>query len=79
MLGARFTRKAVDAVTSNLPWLFGLVGLAIALLALAALPLRATRGEAAAVLAHHRETIAFAGAGILIGATVAYALYALNI
>jgi len=75
VLGARFAKTAVDALTNIPAWLFGLLGLAIALLAVAALPLRATRRRgAAAALAHHRGTVALAGAGMLIAVTVAYAL-----
>jgi len=75
VLGTRFTKRAVDAVKSIPLWLFALLGLAIALLAIAALPLRATpNGRAAAVLAHRRGMIALAGASALAAFTVAYAL-----
>jgi hypothetical protein len=54
---------------------FALLGLAIALLAFAALPLRATPNrQAAVVLAHRRGMIALAGAAALLAVTVAYAL-----
>ena len=75
VLGVRFT-KAVDAVKAIPPWLFALLGLAIALLAVAALPLRATpNGRTAAVLAHRRRLIALAGAAALVAVTVSYALH----
>jgi hypothetical protein len=74
-LGARFTQKAVDVVTSIPPWLFLLLGLAIMLLAVAALPLRATPNRQTAVaLANRRGMIALSGAATLLAATVAYAL-----
>jgi hypothetical protein len=74
ILGVRFT-KAVDAVKAIPLWLFVLLGLAIALLAVAALPLRATpNGRVAVVLAHRRGLIALAGAAMLVAVTVAYAL-----
>jgi hypothetical protein len=75
VLGTRFARDAVEAVTSIPPWLYALLGLAIALLAVAALPLRATPGPRSAVLlANRRALIALAGAAVLTVATVAYAL-----
>lgn len=74
-LGARFAQKAVDVVTSIPLWLFALLGLAIAQLAVAALPLRATPSpQTAVVLAHRRGMIALSGAGTLLAVTVAYAL-----
>jgi hypothetical protein len=74
VLGARFT-KAVDAVKGVPFWLFVLLGFAIALLAVAALPTRAApNGKTAAVLARHRATIALAGAAAFVVVTVAYAL-----
>lgn len=77
VLGAKFTRKAiVDAITGIPPWLYGLLGLAIALLAVAALPLRATPSRGAAItLAHHRGVVALGGAAMLVAVTVAYALH----
>lgn len=76
VLGARFTKRAVDAVQSIPLWLFALLGLAIAILALAALPLRAapTR-RAASALARHRGAVALTGAAVLLGVTVAYTLH----
>lgn len=77
VLGTRFTKRAVvDAVKSIPLWLFVLLGLAIALLAVAALPLRAapTRRGASA-LAHHRGVVALAGAAALVAVTVSYALH----
>lgn len=79
VLGARFTKPAtavVDAVKSVPIWLFILLGLAIALLAVAALPLRAapTR-RGASTLAHRRGIFALAGAAALVAVTVAYALH----
>ncbi len=74
VLGVRFT-KAVDVVKAIPLWLFVFLGLAIALLAVAALPLRATpNGRTAVVLAHRRRLIALAGAAVLLAVTVAYAL-----
>jgi hypothetical protein len=77
LLGVKVARKAVDTVTRIPPWLFALLGVAIALLAIAALPLRATPSRRAAVLlARRRAMIALAGAGALLAAaTVAYALH----
>jgi hypothetical protein len=75
VLGTRFAQEAVDAVTSIPPWLYALLGLAIALLAVAALPLRATPGPRTAVLlADRRALIALAGATVLTAATIAYSL-----
>lgn len=75
VLGARFTRAA-DVVRSIPLWLFVLLGLAIALLAVASVPLRAapTRRGASA-LARHRSAVAIAGAATLVAVTVAYALH----
>lgn len=73
-LGVRFAREAVDVVTSIPLWLYALLGLAIALLAVAALPLRATPGPRTAVLlANRRALVALAGAAVLTAATIAYA------
>lgn len=82
-LGARFAREAVDQVASIPRWLFAVLGLAIVLLAVAALPLHATPSpKAAAILARRRGVIAMAGAVIaMAGAatltvvTIAYALH----
>jgi hypothetical protein len=76
VLGARFTRNAVNAIESIPTWLFVLLGLAIALLAVAALPLWvAPNGRTAAVLAHRRGLIALAGAAALVAVTVSFALH----
>jgi hypothetical protein len=75
VLGRRFAQEAVDAVRSIPPWVYALLGLAIALLAVAALPLRATPGPRTAVLlANRRALIALSGAAVLTAATIAYAL-----
>ena len=75
VLGAKFTR-AVDAVKSIPLWLFALLGLAIAILAVAALPLRAAPSRRAALaLAHHRGTAVLTGAAVLVAVMVAYTLH----
>jgi hypothetical protein len=75
VLGARFAKEAVGVVKSIPPWLFVLLGLALSLLGIAALPVRAAPTRQAAVaLAHHRGTVALAGAALLVAVTVAYAL-----
>jgi hypothetical protein len=75
VLGRRFAQEAVDVVTSIPPWVYALLGLAIALLAVAALPLRATPSPRTAVLlANRRALIALTGAAVLTVATIAYAL-----
>jgi hypothetical protein len=57
-------------------WFLAVLGLAIALLAVAALPLRATPSpKAAAILAQRRGVIAIAGAATLAVVTIAYALH----
>jgi hypothetical protein len=82
-LRARFAREAADQVAS-IPLLFLVVlGLAIALLAVAALPLHATPSpKVAAILAQRRGVIAIAGAATLAAGaatlavvTIAYALH----
>lgn len=74
-LGARFAQEAADQVASTPLWFLALLGLAIMLLAVAALPLRATPSpKAAAILAQRRDVIAFAGAATLAAVTIAYAL-----
>jgi hypothetical protein len=76
VLGARFRNKAVNAVQSIPIWVFLLLGFAIVLLAVAALPLRAAPNRRAALaLAHHRGTVALAGATALVAVTVAYTLH----
>jgi hypothetical protein len=74
VLGARFSR-AGDAVKSIHPLLWIGLGIAIALLALAALPLEAApNARIAALLAYRRMTVAVAGATTLVAVTIAYAL-----
>jgi hypothetical protein len=75
VLGAKFARKAVEAARSVPLWLYLLLVLAIALLAAAALPLRAapTTGAASA-LARHRGVLAVAGAATLVAVMVTYVL-----
>jgi hypothetical protein len=76
VLGERFTRRAVDAVKGVPLWVFLLVGIAIALLAVAAAPLRAAPGtRLAGALARRRALIALAGAGALVAATVAFVFH----
>jgi hypothetical protein len=75
VLGAKFTKRAVEAVKSIPLWLFALLGLAIAILAVAALPMRAAPSRRAAfALAHHRSAFAVAGAALLLVVMVAYTL-----
>jgi hypothetical protein len=75
VLGAKFAKNVVGVVKSVPPLLFVLLGLAIGLLGVAALPLRATPTRStAAALAHHRGSVALAGAALLVAVTVAYAL-----
>ena len=72
VLGARFTR-AVNAIEGIPLWLFLLLGLAIAMLAVAALPLRATpNGRTAAMLVQRRGMITLAGALALAAVAVSY-------
>ena len=69
----------MDAVKSIPNLLFVLLGLAIALLAVAALPLRAAPTRRAAMaLARHRGAVALAGTAVLavaVAMTVAYTLH----
>jgi hypothetical protein len=76
ILGAKFAKYAVGGVVKRIPpLLFVLFGLAIGLLAVAALPLRATPTQHAAVtLAHHRGAVSLAGAALLVAIGVAYVL-----
>ena len=70
VLGARFTRKAVDAAKGVPLWLYGLALLAIALLAAGAfLPKAAPRGLATSMV------VGMTGAAVLLIAMVAYVLY----
>lgn len=74
VLGVRFTRAA-EAVKEIPRPLFAILGLAILLLALAALPLRwVPNARVAAVLAYRRSLVALAGAITLVAVAVAYAL-----
>jgi hypothetical protein len=74
VLGVQFIRAA-DVVKRIHPLLYVLLGLAIALLALAALPLRfVPNAHLAAVLAYRRSIVATAGAAALVAVSVFYAL-----
>jgi hypothetical protein len=75
VLGAKFAKNALGAIKSIPPLLFVLLGIAIGLLGVAALPLRmAPPRQAALTLAHHRGGVAIAGAALLVAVTIAYAL-----
>lgn len=75
VLGTKFAKAGVDAVKSIPPWLFALLGLAIALLAVSALPPKATPAPGAAVtLAHHRGVVALSGAAVMVATVIVYAL-----
>jgi hypothetical protein len=74
VLGERFNRAA-DAVKQVHPILYVLLGLAIALLGLASVPIRyIPNARFAALLAYRRHAVALAGAAALITVTVVYAL-----
>lgn len=74
VLGARFTRAA-DAVKKVHPILFVLLGIAIGLLAIAALPMRyVPHDRMAVVLAYRRSAVALVGATALVAVSVLYAL-----
>jgi len=74
VLGARF-RAVGDAVKSIHPLIWIGLGLALALLALAVLPVEAARNaKIAMLLAYRRAPVAFAGAATLVLVTVAYVL-----
>lgn len=74
VLGERFTR-VTDAVKAIHPVLYVLLGVAIALLALAAIPARLVpNARAAALLAYRRGAVAFVGAAALVTAMFAFAL-----
>lgn len=74
VLGTRFER-AGDAVRSLHPFLFILLGMAIALLGIAALPVRMAPNErVASVLEYRRGHIAIAGTMALLVVTVFYVL-----
>lgn len=74
VMGVRFTRAA-DAVKEVPPLLFVLLGIAIGLLAAAAMPLRfVPSAHMAAVLAYRRTSVAMAGGVTLASVAVVYAL-----
>lgn len=74
VLGARFDR-AEDAVKAIHPLIWIGLGMAIALLALAAAPVEAVRSaRVAALLAYRRTEVACAGAATLVLVTLAYVL-----
>jgi hypothetical protein len=78
VLGARFTRTA-DAVREVPAFLFVLLGIAIGLLAAAAMPIRLIpNARMAAILAYRRTSVALAGAvalaSVLASVAVVYAL-----
>jgi hypothetical protein len=74
VLGTRFER-AGDAVKKLHPFLFVLLGMAIALLGIAALPVRMAPNErVASVLEYRRGHIAIAGTMALLVVTVFYVL-----
>ena len=79
VLGARFAQDAVGAFKTIPSLLFVLLGIAIGLLAVAALPMRlAPTQRAAMTLALHRGAVALAGTGLLIAVLVAMSVvYAL--
>ena len=69
VLGARFTKKAVDAARHIPLWLYGLALLAIILLAAGAfLPIAAPRGLASSMV------VGMTGAAVLLIAMAAYVL-----
>lgn len=75
VLGAQFT-KAVEIVQGVPTFLFFVLGLAIALLALAALPGRAAPSlRLHKLLAYHREWVALAGTATLICAAITYVVW----
>jgi hypothetical protein len=75
VLGAQFTR-AVELVQAVPPFLFVILALAIALLTLAATPLRATPSlRLRKLLAYHRELVALAGTIAVIGVTITYVIW----
>ena len=76
VLGSRFVREAVGTASTIPPWLYVMLGVAIALLGVAALPPRAAQSAGAAMLlAHRRGMIAAAGTTALVAVTIAYALH----
>lgn len=71
VLGARFARGAVAAAQDVPLLLYALLGIAIVLLAAAAVP---RRYVPTTLLTRHREVVAFAGAALLVAVTITYAL-----
>jgi hypothetical protein len=75
VLGTQFT-KAVEIVQGVPTFLFVVLGLAIALLGLAALPGRAApSARLHKLLAYHRDLVALAGTATLIGAAITYVVW----
>jgi hypothetical protein len=75
VLGTQFT-KAVEIVQRVPTFLFFVLGLAIALLGLAALPGRAAPSlRLHKLLAYHRDLVALAGTVTLIGAAITYVVW----
>jgi hypothetical protein len=73
-LGAQFSR-ATDAVKRIHPLLYALLGVAIALLAVAAVPVRyVPNARIAALLAYRRNAVVIAGATALAAVSVVYVL-----
>ena len=74
VLGVQFSRAA-EAVKKIHPLLYVLLGMAIALLGLAAIPIRyVPNARLAALLAYRRSTVAIAGAAALAAVSVMYVL-----
>ena len=74
VLGVQFSRAA-EAVKKIHPLLYLLLGIAIALLGLAAIPVRyVPNARLAALLAYRRSTVAVAGAAALAAVSVMYVL-----
>jgi hypothetical protein len=74
VLGVQFSRAA-EAVKQIHPLLYLLLGIAIALLALAAIPVRyVPNARIAALLAYRRSAVAIAGAAALATVSVLYVL-----
>jgi hypothetical protein len=74
VLGVQFSRAA-EAVKKIHPLLYVLLGVAIALLALAAIPVRyVPSARLAALLAYRRSTVVIAGAAMLAAVSVMYVL-----
>jgi hypothetical protein len=74
VLGERFTR-VTDAVKEIHPFLYVMLGVAIALLAVAAIPASfVPNARGAALLAYRRDAVAFAGAAALLTVMFLYAV-----